>query len=280
MSEELQNETLSLNTASTDITETASSEVIENSQAEPELATETQNEAPKVELTAEEVEAKKEEKRQAAFNHQYGVTKQLERDVAARDAKIAELEQSKQPEKPPELGEFPLEYDFDTEEEFNTAKQNFVANVQANERFKANLETGQTTQQQNKKRARQQQQERFNKDMISYTESARRNNIKPAELQQAADAVNSYGMTEDLSLAILADPDGPLITKYLAANPVEVSNLVNMNPYAAGAHLNELKAKAAALKPKQSNTPQPTADITGSSPKPPKHPELEGVIYS
>ena len=279
MSEELQNETLTLNTESNDITETASNEAIENSQ-EPDLATENEVNSEVIADTPEQIEAKKEVKRQDAFNKQYGEKKQAERERDAANARIAELEQANQPEQPQDVGEFPSEYDYDTDEEYKTAKTDFVSRVQKAEQYKHQQNAQSDYTQNQQAREQQQQQEKFNTDLQAYTKSAETLGIDRQELQEAANAVNRYGITPNLSLAILEDPDGPLMTKYLAANPQEVTRLVNMNPYTAGAHLANLRSKAAALKPKTSSTPKPTADITGSSPKPPKHPELEGVIYS
>lgn len=263
---ELQNETLSLNP-------TDSSEVVENSQVEPELATEN-------EVKAEPTEEEKEVKRQAAFNKQYGEKKQAERERDAANARIAELEQAQQPKTPDEVGEFPSEYDFDTDEEYKTAKTNFIGRVQKAEQYKQQQkhQTDYTEQQQ--AREQQQAQEKFNTDMQSYTKSAAANGIDRAELQQAANAVQSYGITPNLTLAILEDPEGPLMTKYLAANPQEVTRLVNMNPYSAGAHLATLKSKAAALKPKTSSTPNPTTDIQGSGGEPNKDsPLIKGATF-
>jgi hypothetical protein len=277
MSEELQNETLSMSNDSTDITESQSAEVIENSK-EPELATETQSET--AEVKAEPTEEDKEAKRQAAFNKQYGEKKQLERELEAAKAKNLELQQAQQPQSAPQLGEFPSEYDYDTTEEFETAKNTYVQNAQAVGRHEAQQQASLQASQQQHNREAQQKQEKVNADVITYTENAKKNGIDASELQSAANAVESYGITPDLTYAILADPDGPLLTKYLAANPQEVTNLIGMNPYAAGAHMLNLKAKAVALKPKTSNAPKPSTDIQGGGAAEKIHPALRGVIYS
>ena len=274
---ELQNEGFTIESASDDITEAKPTETIENPEKGPELATE--NEV-KAEVKAEPTEEEKEAKRQAAFNKQYGEKKQMERE---RDAAIAEtqrLQQAQQPEAPQEIGDFPSEYDYDTDEEYKTARTDFVNRVQKAEQHKYQQQYQTDYAQQQQARAQHEQQQKFNTDLQAYTKSAEKNGIDRVELQQAASAVESYGITPNLTLAILEDPDGPLMTKYLAANPQEVTRLVNMNPYTAGAHLATLRSKAAALKPKTSSTPKPTTDISGSGGEPDRQsPLIKGATF-
>lgn len=275
MSDELQNEATN-DAPAEDIQQAAPAETIENPKG-PDLAPETQSET--IEAAAEPTEAEKEQKRQEAFGREYGKTKQAERERDAALAKVAEYEQSKA-QKAPQAAEFPNEYDFDTTQEFEEAKTKFVQNVQANERYKQQQSANEYAQQQQIERAQQEYAKQVEADYTGYMESAKKNGISNEELDKAAKAVGSYGITQELVYEILRTPDGDLVTKYLAANPKEVHSLVNMNPYAAGRHLQNLATKAQALKPKTSNTPPPGADIKGSGTKPAKHPELEGVIYS
>jgi len=274
---ELQNEGFTIDAAAEDIQPAAPTETSENSK-EPELATETQSET--AEVKSEPTEEEKEAKRQAAFNKQYGEKKQLERELEAAKAKNLELQQAQQPQQAPQLGEFPSEYDFDTTEEFTAAQHTYVQNAQAVGRHEAQQQAAQNaSQQQTNERARQ-QQEKVNADIVTYTENAKKNGIDASELQSAANAVESYGITPDLTYAILADPDGPLLTKYLAANPQEVSTLIGMNLYAAGAYMTNLKAKAVALKPKASSAPKPSTDIQGGGGDPNRDsPLIKGATF-
>ena len=279
MSEELQNETLSLNTASTDITETASSEAIENSQAEPELATENEVNNEVIAKPPEEVEADKEAKRQAAFNKQYGEKKQMERERDEARRHYEELKQTQQPEQPQDIGKFPSEYDFDTDEEYEAAKTSFIGRVQQAEQYKQNKQNHANYAQQQQNIAQQEQQVKFSADSKVYADNARKLGITVDNLTVAANAIIGYGATPQLITEIMNSQD-PLVTLHLAANPQAVESIISAGDWNGRAIFDEVKIKAQALKPKQSNTPKPTADITGSSPKPPKHPELEGVIYS
>lgn len=281
MSEELQNDGFSIEPASDDIQPAEQTETNENPDKGPELATETQNEVKEVVEPVVESEEEKEAKRQAAFNKQYGEKMQLKRDKEALERRLAEVEQSQaQVQAPPPVDDIPNEYDYDTSQEWETAKQLHISNVRANERYQIQLQNQQAQQQTNEAESARQYQEKITTDLNTYTESAKKNGISPEEMQQAANAVGSYGITPDLSLALLADPDGPLITKYLAANPQEVTTLVNMNPYGAGAYLETLKVKAGSLKPKTSSAPNPTTDIQGSGGNPNKDsPLIQGATF-
>jgi len=80
---------------------------------------------------------------------------------------------------------------------------------------------------------------------------------------------------------ILADSDGPLITKHLAANPQEGYQLASMSPYQVGSFLDGIKAKASALKPKKTNAPAPAERLTGNGadPEAGKYKNLRGTKY-
>jgi hypothetical protein len=271
---ELQNDDFTVEPASDDITDTKPAEVSENPSNGPDLATETQH------VTTEPTEEEKEQKRQAAFNKQYGEKKRAERERDEARVELEKLQQSRQPETPPEVGDFPNEFDYDTTDEFDRAKSAYVNNVRANERHTQQQTYNYNAQQHEQQRAAAEQQEKLNADLVSYTASAKRNGISEQELQTAANSVYEYGITQDLATAIISDADGPLLTKYLAANPQEVQTLVNMNPYAAGAHMLNLKAKANALKPKTSSTPSPTTDIHGGAGDPNKvNPLIKGATF-
>ena len=53
------------------------------------------------------------------------------------------------------------------------------------------------------------------------------------------------------------------MVQHLAANPLELHELVTASPIAAGRMLADVKAKAAALKPKTSDAPDPASALGG-----------------
>jgi len=223
------------------------------------------------------------EKANAAFNKQYGVNKQLERDVKSRDEKIASFEQAERERQAAAVGSIPNlpdRFDFDTDEEFNAANKSRDDAIVAQTNYNATQNAYLQQEQFNQQQAAQAKAEQFNKSLTSYTSKANELGIKQDELQAAGNAVAGYGLSDDLVMHILSDSDGPLITKHLAANPQDGYQLASMSPFAAGSFLDGIKAKASALKPKTSNTPAPATNLTGNGAGEQKHPALEGVIYS
>jgi len=234
------------------------------------------------EQQVDEVELAK-QKSNDAFNKQYGVNKQLERDVKSRDEKIASFEQAERERQAAAVGSIPNlpdRFDFDTDEEFNAANKSRDDAIVAQTNYNATQNAYLQQEQFNQQQAADVKAEQFNKSLTSYTAKATELGIKQDELQAAGKAVAGYGLSDDLVMHILSDSDGPLITKHLAANPQDGYQLASMDPYSVGSFLDGIKAKASALKPKTSNTPAPATNLTGNGAGEQKHPALEGVIYS
>lgn len=249
MSEELQNDSFEID-ATPEVQEAPVKETNENP-------------APGSELAPEVSEDEKKAKAQAAFNKQYGATKQAERE---RDAARKEIEDLKlaQGVTPQAVGEMPDSLDFDTDAEFTQAKTQYINNIRAHANHDAQQASIEKQRQDNLAAQQYKVHEERQTSIKSYSENATKLGITNEELQLAGNAVASYGISQDMETAILSDSEGPLLTKYLAANPQEVGNLNSMNPIQAGAYLVSLKAKAGALKPKSSSAPNPTTDIAGS----------------
>lgn len=87
--------------------------------------------------------------------------------------------------------------------------------------------------------------------------------VDQQSLADAAQAVINYGVTPDIENAILSDANGPLMLQYLAANPLELSDLIEANPLRAGMLLADVKSKSLSLKPKPSSAPPPPQALSG-----------------
>lgn len=115
------------------------------------------------------------------------------------------------------------------------------------------------------------QQERQQEEVKAYASRANQLGISAAELQKAGTLVADYGIDPALVEMILADDHGPLLTKYLATNQLELERLVQMPITMAAVRLaTEVKSKAVAMKPKVSTTPDPldSPRNAGISPRP------------
>ena len=53
------------------------------------------------------------------------------------------------------------------------------------------------------------------------------------------------------------------MVQHLAANPLELHDIISASPVMAGAMLSEVRSKAQALKPKATSAPDPSPDIRG-----------------
>ncbi len=232
------------------------------------------------EPTAEEVETAKEQKRQEAFNKQYGKTKQAERERDALQAKLDESQQSTQP--PPEVGGFPNEYDFDTTELFEQAKAQYTQNIVANANYNAQIQAQQNQAQANQQAELNKQAVTDNETASKVISKAKSYGIEEVEVQQNAQNLIDYGMNVEAFRMIAQDEESPLIMKHLSANSQEVARLNAMNPYEAGAYIAQvLKPEAIKLKPTSTKTPDPAKDVQGGGADKDagKYPHIKGAVF-
>ena len=227
----------------------------------------------------DEVEVAK-QKANDAFNKQYGEKKQLERELEAQKARVAEFENKQREEMAANVGNIPAlpdAFDDDYEQKIQARDEAIRAQAQFNYSQQSHQQAQQAAQQQ----AAQAREQDVHVSMESYTRKATELGIKQEELQAAGNKVGSYGLSEDLVMHILKDTDGPLITKHLAANPQDGYELASMSPFAVGQFLDGIKQKASALKPKTSNAPKPATNLQGNGvdPEAGKYRYSEGATF-
>lgn len=137
--------------------------------------------------------------------------------------------------------------------------------------YEAQQQALQWQRQQAELERQQRLQERQQEEVKAYADRAIKLGVAPAELQEAGTLVAGYGIDPALVEMILADDHGPLLTKYLAKNQLELERLVQMPVTMAAVRLaTDLKSKAVAMKPKVTTTPDPldSPRNAGISPKP------------
>lgn len=114
-----------------------------------------------------------------------------------------------------------------------------------------------------------QQQEVLTNTVKTYTERAIQLGVKPEELQVAGNTVAQFGIDDSLTQFILNDDHGPLLTKYLAANLLELEELRSLPPTVAAVRLaTTIKPKLAAMKPRTTSAPDPLEIPRGSGAAP------------
>jgi len=190
--------------------------------------------------------------------------KKEERDLATANEELNKFRSEaidRQAAAVKDIPPMPDPFDDDYAEKVRKRDEAIVAQANHNTTVNNNLQQEQFNQQQQA----QVKQEAFQKSAISYTSKAGELGIKQEELQAAGAKVASYGLSDDLVMHILADSDGPLITKHLAANPQDGFELAGLSPFAVGQFLDGIKKKASALKPKTSNTVEPVETLQGNS---------------
>jgi hypothetical protein len=112
----------------------------------------------------------------------------------------------------------------------------------------------------------QRQQEALYKAAETYSARAVQLGMKPEELQAAGNMVARFGIDAGLGEMILHDDQGPLITKYLANNLADLEQINAMTPMQAAVYIaTKVKPKAASLKPRVSNAPEPTDSVRNSA---------------
>jgi hypothetical protein len=74
----------------------------------------------------------------------------------------------------------------------------------------------------------------------------------------------SSGMSQDLQVFILDDDEGPQMAEVLRADPVALDELVHMSPVQQASYMERhVRPKAAALKPKTTEAPDPAETLGG-----------------
>lgn len=114
----------------------------------------------------------------------------------------------------------------------------------------------------------QQEQERRDFEVTeqrnnTFMENASKLGVDTESLAASQSAVVNYGIPREVAAAIVEDDIGPLIVQHLAANPLDLHDLVNSEPMQSGIMFERIKIKAASLKPKSSAAPSPSTDLGG-----------------
>jgi len=255
----------------------------EDQQAGADLATATdgQQESNAQVDEAAAKQAASQDATQKVINEKHRQAKQAERERDEARAQVAQFEKEKRESEAARVGEIPPipdEFDENFKErmaERDEAIANKVRHEQNEVVYQQSLENQQAQEV-------QRQNAVFQQASVSYNARAVELGIDTQELQAAGNQVVGYGLTPQLTMNILADRDGPLITKYLAANPMDALNLSNMSEFQQGAAIEAIRVKAESLKPKASNTPPPPDNLSGNGAEVDtnKYPNSKGATFS
>lgn len=162
--------------------------------------------------------------------------------------------------KPPESVAMPDRWDYESDADYQLAVDSYADNRAQVLAYNSQQQQEQQAQQQRAQQAQMEQQRALQDKAASYSGRAKDLGVSAEELQAAGNVINNYGINNDVVMAIVEDPEGPLITKYLSANPQAIDELNNSTWLNGQEVYKKIKSAASALKPKASNAPAP-ADI-------------------
>ena len=78
----------------------------------------------------------------------------------------------------------------------------------------------------------------------------------------------AHGISDDVTLHILNDDKGPMITKYLAQNPLALDELHGMSPMQAAIHIENVVKPSAVSSKNTTNAPPPSTNLDGGGSPP------------
>lgn len=207
--------------------------------------------------------------------------REAERENERLQNELAEARKQIPQEQRPDVPTMPSSFDFDSDEEFNQAVASRDKAIADAARF-----DGRQTYANEQLERQQQEAQKADNDALqaqvdTYAGRATKLGVKTEDLQAAGNVVAGYGIDDSVVRHILKDEQGPLITTYLAANPVEMETIRSLDPISAGVYLSTIvKQKAEALKPKLTSAPDPVETLRGGGIPEKVHPALQGVKYS
>lgn len=186
-----------------------------------------------------------------------------------RDELKAKMQQDQLATPAPEIPPIPDALELD-DEEFRTKINQRDDLIRKKAEFDGQQQLILQAQQQQQQADSQQQafarQELGNK----FSQNAISSGMTGESLQQIITTLNGAGLStrNDIADHLMGDDDGPIISQYLASNPVELDTLLNSTAMQAGAVYQDIRAKAVLLKPKQSLAPDPALTLSGTGAPP------------
>lgn len=255
MKEELQTET-------NDDEITLDNDHIENEEITEE--TETAEGGAELAPAQEEEPAKIDDGAQKAINKQHAKYREeerkrieVEKEAAELREKLAKFEADKGDVTIPSI---PDPYDDDYEEQLRLRDEAIMRKA----RQDAQQESVLAQQRTNEEAAKKAEEERIRTLTSGYDKQITALGLNPDDIRNAGNKVVDYGISVDVAEFILQQENGPLITKYLADNPIVLDDLRNMTPIQAAFKIDsEISAAASTLKPQASKAPDPAETLSG-----------------
>lgn len=215
-------------------------------------------------------------KQHAKYQEERRKNEAVNRDLAAANERLAQFEANKPALHVPDM---PDPYEDGYEEKMRARDTAMQAKNRQDYDNNARQSQQQYTQQQQHQAAESKRAEAGQ----NFMKTANQIGISEDNLNKSVQLVVNNGIDQNVAEFIINDPDGPLIIQHLASNPMDQDELRGMSPMQAAGFINgQLKTKASALRPKQSNAPAPIASLNGGGVNKDagKYPHSKGATFS
>lgn len=200
--------------------------------------------------------------------------REAERKAEAYEARLRELEAQLPKENRPTVPAMPDPYDADYEQKV-AARDQAIKSAAA---YDARQEVVKAQREQAERQRFEAKQADLYKTAVAYKERSDKLGIPAPDLQNAAAALSSFGISEDLTQFLLKDDQGPLMTMYLARNPVVLEQMASLGPIEMGHYIaSAIKPKLAAVKTR-TQAPDP-ADVLDGGGSPRKERGPKGATF-
>jgi len=265
--------------------QSAESEVIENEEVSSEDSEEGEAElAPATESEQEKSEKALSSNAEKAINKKHFQMKEAERKAERLEAEKRELEEKLKATEAeradvtvPEVKDY---YDYDSDDDFRAAIRARDEAIAKQTRLQAQKEWEQKQAEEKQRETEQAKQRQYEELLSEYTGNARSLGVSETELSQAEHVINTIGIDPQMGQQIMRDPEGPLIAKYLAANPMKLEDLNGKSVIEAAYMLrDEIKPAVSKLKPQASQAPDPVEVLSGNGPTTSESPLLRGAKF-
>ena len=221
-----------------------------------------------------EKEIKFDEEQQRVFNEAVGKKvfklREKEREAEALKKQLEELQAKLGERQAPKVPELPDPFRL-SDEEYRQSLARRDEALRAAHQYEIEQQALRQQREALQQQEWQKQQEEMTERVKSYSNRATKLGISSEELQVAGNTVAQFGIDDSIVNIILDEAEGPLITKYLSKNPLELDALRYLSPAQAAVRIaTDIKQKAASLKPKVNNAPDPLEQPhgAGTAPKP------------
>jgi hypothetical protein len=217
------------------------------------------------------------EKVNEVIGKKHRMMKEAEERALRAEQQLAAMQQQQSQTAAPVVPDIPDPFD----DNYDSLMREREAKIVERAQWDANQQALQQQQYQLQQQQLVQQQQKQQEQVTSYAERAKEYGISQQDLQASANNVAGF-ISADLTQHIIAEKEGPLITQYLGANPLELANVAEMPPLQAALYIERsIKPKLAGVKPKQTQAKKPPQRAQTSSPAAAdsKHPHLGGARF-